>query len=393
MDAVANPFAPGAGTPPPELAGRIGVLEDARVAVARIAAGRPAKSQILVGLRGVGKTVVLVRIREMAEEIGYRGFHIEAHEGKRMPELLVPIFRQLLFSLDRLEASKEFARRGLRVLKSFVGAFRASLPDYNLEIGIDAERGIADSGDLEADLTELFRVVGEAAKQAKTAVALCMDELQYLSEVEFSALIMALHRVNQLQLPIVMVGAGLPQILGLAGESKSYSERLFDFPRVGALTEPDAISALRLPVSAQGVEFTDAALAEILRITECYPYFLQQWGHEAWNLATNSPIDLDVVTKATESAISALDESFFSVRFDRCTPSEKRYMRALADLGSGPHRSSEIAERLGVQLTTVGPVRARLIAKGMIYSPQHGDMAFTVRMFDAFMRRAMPTLG
>lgn len=393
MDPVANPFAPGAGTPPPELAGRVNVLDSARIAVARIAEGRPAKSQILVGLRGVGKTVVLVRIKEIAEEIGYKAFHVEAHEGKSMPELLVPILRQILFSLDRIESSKEFARRGLRILKNFVGAFRVTLADYNLEIGLDSEIGAADSGDLEADLSTLFIAVGEAAKHAGTAIALCIDELQYLNEKEFSALIMSIHRTNQLQLPIVMVGAGLPQILGLAGASKSYSERLFDFPRVGALSEPDAISALQLPVSAQGVEFTQQALEEILKTTECYPYFIQQWGHEAWNLAAHSPIDIDIITAANDRAIRALDESFFSVRFDRCTPSEKRYMRALADLGPGSHRSGEIAERLGVKVTTVGPVRSKLISKGMIYPPQHGDMAFTVPMFDSFMRRAMPDLS
>jgi hypothetical protein len=328
----------------------------------------------------------------MAEEIGYRAFHVEAHEGKTMPELLVPILREILLGLNAVESAKEYARRGLRVLKSFVGAFRVSLPDYNLELGIDPQIGSADSGDLEADLSSLFVTVGEAAKYAKTAIALCIDELQYLSEKEFSALIMSIHRVNQLQLPIVVVGAGLPQILGLAGSSKSYSERLFDFPRVGELSQQDAISALRLPVEAQNVKFTNDALSEILRITECYPYFIQQWGHESWNIAPRSPIDIDVVKQANSRAIQALDENFFSVRFDRCTPSEKRYMRALADLGPGPHRSGEIAERLGVKVTTVGPVRSKLIAKGMIYPPQHGDMAFTVPMFDAFMRRAMPDL-
>jgi hypothetical protein len=310
-----------------------------------------------------------------------------------MPELLVPILRQILFSLDRIESSKEFARRGLRVLKNFVGAFQLTLADYNLEIGLDPEIGTADSGDLETDLSTLFITVGEAAKHARTAIALCIDELQYLNEKEFSALIMSIHRVSQLQLPIVMMGAGLPQILGLAGASKSYSERLFDFPRVGALSEPDAISALQLPVSAQGVEFSKQALEEILKTTECYPYFIQQWGHEAWNLATHSPIDIDVIKAANDRAVRTLDESFFSVRFDRCTPSEKRYMRALADLGPGPHRSGEIAERLGVKVTTVGPVRSKLISKGMIYPPQHGDMAFTVPMFDSFMRRAMPDLS
>jgi hypothetical protein len=331
-----------------------------------------------------------VRIKDMAEEIGYKAFHIEAHEGKTMPELLVPILRQILFSLDKIENAKEYARRGLRTLRSFVGAFRLSLPDYNLEMGIDPEVGSADRGDLEADLSSLFIVVGEAARHANTAIALCVDELQYLSQKEFSALIMSIHRINQLQLPIVVIGAGLPQILGLAGASKSYAERLFDFPKVGALSETDAVSALQLPVSEQGVEFTRGALEEILRTTECYPYFIQQWGHEAWNIALRSPIDVDIIKAANERAIKALDESFFSVRFDRCTPSEKRYMRALAELGPGPHRSGEIAEQLGVKVTTVGPVRSRLISKGMIYPPQHGDMAFTVPMFDSFMRRAMP---
>jgi hypothetical protein len=390
VDPVKNPFAPGAGSPPPELAGRAAVLEQARVAVARIRERRAAKSLILVGLRGVGKTVLLVRIREMAEETGYKAVIIEAHEGKRMAELLVPSLRQILFTLDAFEHAKDKARRGLRVLKSFVGALKIGMPDFNLELGIDPEKGTGDSGDLEADLAELFVVVGEAARAANTAIALCIDELQYLNENEFSALIMAIHRTNQLQLPVVLVGAGLPQILGLAGSSKSYSERLFDFPRVGALAEPDAKDALQVPVASEGVRFTSRALNEMLRVTERYPYFLQQWGHEAWNLATGSPIGEDIIQRATGQAIKSLDENFFRVRFDRCTPSEKRYLRALADLGDGPQRSGDIAERLEVKPTTVGPIRSKLIVKGMIYSPQHGDTAFTVPMFDAFMRRTMP---
>jgi len=372
------------------LAGRTAVLDQARIAVQRIGMGRPAKSLILVGLRGVGKTVVLVRIRDMAGEMGFRAVHLEAHEGKALPELLIPTLRQILFGLDGLANAKEYARRGLRILKRFAGAFRLNMPDYNLELGIDPQIGTADSGDLEADLGELFVAVGEAARRGNTAVVLCVDELQYLQKYEFSALIMAIHRINQLQLPLVLVGAGLPQIVGLAGASKSYSERLFDFPRVGVLSDADAASALQVPVSAQEIAFTDDALAEILRKTECYPYFIQQWGHEAWNLATHSPIARDVIDVANAQAIKALDENFFSVRFDRCTPSEKRYLRALADFGPGAHRSGEVADRLGVNTTAVGPVRQKLITKGMIYPPQHGDMAFTVPMFDEFMRRAMP---
>jgi hypothetical protein len=390
MDPVKNPFAPGAGSPPPELAGRGPVLDAARIAVARIREGRPAKSLILVGLRGVGKTVLLVRIREMAEDAGYRAAIVEAHEGKTMAELLVPSLRQILFQLDIIANARDMARRGLRVLKSFVGGLRIGIGDYHLELGLEPERGTGDSGDLEADLAELFVAIGEAAKAGRTAISLCIDELQYLNETEFSALIMAIHRTNQLKLPIVLVGAGLPQILGLAGSSKSYAERLFDFPRVGALGEVDAKAALQVPAESMGVRFSESALNEILHVTECYPYFLQQWGHESWNLAPASPISDAIIEQATEQAIRSLDDNFFRVRFDRCTPSEKRYLRALADLGAGPQRSGDIAERLGVKSTTVGPIRSKLITKGMIYSPQHGDTAFTVPMFDAYMRRAMP---
>ena len=391
MDPVKNPFAPGAGSPPPELAGRGSLLEQARIAVARVQALRPSKSLILVGLRGVGKTVLLVRMREMAEEAGYKAILVEAHEGKILPELLVPSLRQILFSLDGMAKAKEKARRGLRVLKSFVSRLKFGVSsDMSFSLGIDPEVGTADSGDLEADLGELLMAVGEAAKAANVAISLCIDELQYLTEHEFSALIMAIHKVNQMRLPIIVIGAGLPQILGLAGESKSYSERLFDFPRVGALSEEDAVAAVQVPTATMGVTFTPSALSEILHMTKCYPYFLQQWGHEAWNLATTSPIDNRVVNVATKAAIRSLDENFFRVRFDRCRPSEKRYLRALADLGPGPQKSGEVAERLGVKTASVGPVRAQLILKGMIFSPQHGDTEFTVPMFDEYMRRTMP---
>jgi hypothetical protein len=389
MDPVKNPFVPGAGSPPPELAGRAPLLEQARVAVARVKE-RPAKSLILVGLRGVGKTVLLVRIREIAESNGYKAVMVEAHEGKSLPALLVPSLRQTLFSLDTVAGAAEKAKRGLRVLRSFVSGLKLSVGEIDIGLSIEPERGSADSGDLEADLGELFIAVGEAGKAAHTAIAICIDELQYLSEQEFSALIMAIHKTNQAQLPVIVVGAGLPQILGLAGESKSYSERLFDYPRVGALDEPDAKAALEAPVATQGVSFTLPALDEILRVTEGYPYFLQQWGHEAWNIAKASPIDLDVIKLASEAAIKTLDQGFFRVRFDRCTPSAKRYLRALADLGPGSQRSGEIAEKLNLKASSVGPTRSKLILKGMIYSPQHGDTAFTVPMFDAYMHRAMP---
>jgi AAA ATPase-like protein len=390
MDPITNPYVPGAGTPPPELAGRSRVLEQATVALARAKKGRSGKSLILVGLRGVGKTVLLVKIADLAGESGYEAMMIEAQEGKSLPSLIVPSLRKVLFALDRIALATEKAKRGLRVLRSFMNSVKISVGDVDFGLSIEPEKGTGDSGNLETDLSELFIAIGEAAKAGGKVVVICLDELQYLSELEFGALIMAIHRVNQLQLPVILVGAGLPQILGLAGESKSYAERLFDFPPIGALAVDDAKAAIEAPAAAESVQFTSGALDEILRVTERYPYFLQQWAHEAWNLASQTPIDFTVVQAATASAISSLDKSFFRVRFDRCTPSERRYLRALAELGPGPQRSGEIAEQLSVKPSTVAPARSNLIRKGMIYSQQYGDTEFTVPMFDAYMRRVMP---
>lgn len=390
MDPISNPFSPGAGSPPPELVGREGVLEQARVLLGRIRVGRPEKSVLLTGLRGVGKTVLLNEMERMAVAQDYRTLSIEAHEEKSLAALLTPSLRRLLFDLNRLAGAGDKVRRGLAVLKSFVSALRINLGDVELGLDIDPERGSADSGDLESDLPSLFLAVAEAAHERNAAVALLVDEIQYFNAVELSALIMAMHKMQQRQLPLVLLGAGLPILPGLAGESKSYAERLFSFPTIGALSASDAAKALRDPVTEVGVAFDPHALTRIVDLTQGYPYFLQEWGYQAWNHATASPITRADVDRATRTVINRLDENFFRVRFDRCTPGEKRYLRAMAELGPGSHRSGDIAQRLGVKLTSLGPVRAKLIKKGMIYSPAHGDMAFTVPLFDAFMRRAMP---
>lgn len=388
MDPLHNPFAPGAGTPPPELAGREEIIRAAHIALTRVRMGRSAKSLILVGLRGVGKTVLLVKIRDLAASEGYKAVLVEAHEHKSLPALLVPPLRQILFSLDAMASVSEKARRGLRILAGFIKSFKTKVGD--VEMSIDPEVGAADSGDLENDLGVLLVAVAEAAADRGTAVAICVDELQYLSEEELSALIMAVHQLSQRQLPLVLLGAGLPQIVGLAGRSKSYAERLFDFPEVGPLDAKAAQDALQTPVRSEAVSFTKEALEGICRVTQGYPYFLQQWGHEAWNLAETSPIDAADIDRATQQAIRRLDESFFRVRFDRLTPREKVYLRALAELGSGAQRSGDIAETLGVKVQSIAPLRGGLIRKGMIYSPAHGDTAFTVPLFDDFMKRVMP---
>ena len=385
-----NPFSPGAGSPPPELAGRDPILEQARLTLGRVKEGRPERSFLLVGLRGVGKTVLLNKIREMAEHAGYRAVLIEAHEGKPLPALLLPPLRQVMIALDRMANISQKAKRGLRVLRSFFNGLKLRYHDIEIGLDIDPEEGTADSGSLEADLSEVFVALGEAAADRGAAVALIIDEMQYLSEEELGALIMAMHRVAQRQLPIVLVGAGLPQLVALSGRSKSYAERLFQFPEVGALPPADAAAAVQEPVQAQGVRFSDAALEELIRQTRGYPYFLQEWGYQAWNLAPHSPIGIDVVRAATEASIRRLDANFFRVRFDRLTPREKDYLRALAELGDTAKRSGEIAERLGVRVQSVAPVRNSLIKKGMIYSPAHGDTAFTVPLFADFMKRTMP---
>lgn len=392
MDPVRNPFAPGAGTPPPELAGRKEVLQDLDIALQRVALGRPAQSSILVGLRGVGKTVLLVRVQKIAEAGGYRTMRVEAHEGKKLTSLLVPGLRGALQELSLVEMAKEQARRGLRILKSFMSSMKVTIQEVEIGLTVSSESGVADSGDLETDLPDLFEAVGIAAKAAGRPFALLVDELQYLSGPEFSALIMAMHRLSQAGLPMILIGAGLPQILGLAGESKSYSERLFRFPNVGALPAPDAREAVRKPVDDELAQIDEDAVTEILRVSERYAYFIQQWAHDAWNAATGNAITYDDVVRATPVAIRSLDGAFFRVRFDRCTPAERRYMRALAEFGPGATRSGDVAMKLGVRTQSVGPVRSSLIKKGMIYSPQHGDTAFTVPLFDAYMRRVIPTL-
>ncbi len=390
MDPLKNPFAPGAGSPPPELAGRAPLLEQARVTLGRIKAGRPERSLLMIGLRGVGKTVLLNEFRKLADEFGYKTVFIEAYENKPLAALLLPPLRQLLIALDHMAALSEKAKRGLRVLKSFFNGVKLKYQDLEIGIDIDPEPGVADSGDLEADLSALFLAVGEAAADRGAAVALIIDELQYLGESELGALIMAMHQIAQRQLPVVLVGAGLPQLVALSGHAKSYAERLFQFPELGPLQPVHAAAALQEPVMEQQVRFTEPALKEIIAKTQGYPYFLQEWGYQAWNLASASPIGVDIVNRATEESIRRLDANFFRVRFDRLTPREKVYLRAMANLGDGPQRSGDIADRLGVKVQSVAPIRNGLIKKGMIYSPAHGDTAFTVPLFGEFMKRIMP---
>jgi hypothetical protein len=385
MDPVRNPFAPGAGSRPPELAGRESILQDAEVAIQRALIGKPSRSQMLLGLRGVGKTVLLSQIKELAENAGHLTSDIEAPEGRPLGELLMPSLHQVLRKLSMTAQAKAKVHQALGALRSFASAFKLSYGDTTLSV--DPEVGVADSGDLENDLPELFIRVGEAAKAAGKAWTLLIDEVQYLRPKDLAALIVALHKISQKGLPVLFFGAGLPQVAALSGDAKSYAERLFHYPAVGPLLPDDAKSAIRQPIEDEGERITEVALNEVLAKTQGYPYFLQEWGYQCWNLAQGEQIELKDAVQAAGEATRRLDDGFFKVRFDRLTPKEREYVIAMAKLGAGPYRSSDIAAALGETHQSLGPRRAQIISKGMIYSPSHGDIAFTVPMFNDYLMR------
>lgn len=389
MDKNINPFNPGAGVSPPELAGRSEVLGTALTALTRIQRGKHAKSLMVLGLRGVGKTVLLNQIKDRAVKMGYLAEMQEAHDGAELKQLLIPVLRRLLLRLDRLQNTVEAVKKGIRVLRSFIGNITIAAGGAEVTLGVDPEVGYADSGNLEDDLRDVLIATGEAAREAETPVAILIDELQYLSKDELGALIRGIHAINQAGLPLVLFGAGLPQLAGQAGDAKSYAERLFEFPRLGALLEADAWKAIRDPVEEEGATISDEALKEIYDKTHGYPYFLQEWGYTVWNIAEGETITEEDARIATTESIRKLDESFFRVRFDRTTPGERDYMRCLAELGEGPQRSADVAAALSRPATSLGPVRDSLIKKGMIYSPEYAQIAFTVPLFDEFMRRAI----
>jgi AAA ATPase domain len=390
MDKTLNPFSPGAGAPPPELVGRDPVLEDTRVLLARIKNKRSEKSLLLTGLRGVGKTVLLNEQERMAIDEGYRTIFIEAHENKPLGPLIAPQLWKLLFDLDRIAGVSNRVKRGLSVLRSFIGALKVTINEVTVGVDIEPERGSADSGDLEIDLPNLFVAIAEAAQERHSAVAVLVDEIQYFNQKELGALIMAMHKMQQRQLPLVLIGAGLPILPGLAGDSKSYAERLFNFPEIAALSESDAERALKEPAQAAGVTFETSALREIFRLTQGYPYFLQEWGYQTWNQAESRHITLKTVQEASDTVIKRLDKNFFRVRFDRLIPSEKIFLCEMAKLGPGPYKTGDIASHLSRKAQGLTKIRANLIKKGMTFSPAHGELAFTVPLFDEFLLRAIP---
>ncbi|MBX3457211.1 MAG: ATP-binding protein [Candidatus Paracaedibacteraceae bacterium] len=390
MDPIRNPFSPGAGAPPPELVGREEILRESEILFSRVFQGRPEKSFVLTGLRGVGKTVLLNELEKRAIDVQYHSIFIEAHEDKNLAEHLIPRLRSLAYRLESGNTLSEKTKRILAVLKSFVSAIKIKLGEVELGLDIDPEKGIADTGDIELDLADLFIVVGEAVQDKNKALILLIDELQYFSQKELSALIMAMHKMQQKQLPIILVAAGLPILPALSGDSKTYAERLFYFPEIGALSRAEVAKALQDPVVASGMSFTDEALDLIYDLTKGYPYFVQEWGYQCWNIATQLSITKGIVEEATGKVITRLDRSFFRVRLDRLTPKEQEYLRAMAEFGDGAVRVGDIAGIMNSKTTALTPLRDKLIKKGMIYSPEYGSIAFSVPLFDQFMKRVIP---
>ena len=390
MDRRNNPYAPGAGLQPPELAGRDRLIEDVTIDMDRVLARRPTKGLVLLGLRGVGKTVLLNRLRAFADDKGFETTKIEAPEGGSLPDLLAPELRRIIYALDLRKAGGRHLRRAVNVLRGFANAFKVKIGD--IEFGVDPAPGAGDSGNLEQDLPHLLMAVAEAAAERRSAVGLFLDEIQYLSSVELAAVVVACHEIAQRNLPLLFIGAGLPQVAALAGKAKSYAERLFDYPEVGPLDPDAARAAIAIPARKEGVSFDDGAVDAILQATQNYPYFIQEWGFQVWNRAPSSPIAREVVANATPDVIAHLHANFFRVRFDRLTVLQQKYLRAMAELGPGPHQTGQIATTLGVGAASVATVRQQLVNKGMVWSQRHGETAFTVPLFDSFMKRQMPIL-
>lgn len=385
MDPLRNPFAPGAGSRPPEIAGRDAILEAARVACGRAINGRAARSMMLLGLRGTGKTVLLNEIGRSAAQEGLLVSRVEAPEGEQLARLLYPEMRKVLRSLSSIQAAQQITTRALSGLRNFASIFKIGVSGVDLKI--DPAPGIADSGNLQYDLPDLFSLIGEAAKLSQRGWLLLIDEVQYLSDNDLSALIVALHRIAQENLPVLMVGAGLPQIARLAGDAKSYAERLFQYPAIGPLDPSASRQAIERPIIQEDARITDAALDLIVERTKGYPFFLQEWGSKIWDDAEGPEIDVDDAKNSYDDALRQLDEGFFKVRLDRLTKAELMFVKAMATLGDGPYAMADIAKSMSRSQKSLGPARSTIIAKGMIYSSDHGYLDFTVPLFADFLRR------
>lgn len=384
MNPIENPYRPGAGTKPKFLAGRDEVMQKAEILIKRVKIGNPQRSLMLYGLRGVGKTVLLNMISDLAQRENYIIAQIEMSENDDFRKVISNHIRKILLEISKSGYTKEIIKKALGVFR----AFTISIPDGpEFKFDIDAIHGEADSGDFETDLSDLFVIVGLAAKEENKHICILIDETQYLQEKDMAALIASCHKISQKELPIVVICAGLPSIAALTGDAKSYAERLFEFIPIKNLVDPQDKLALIEPAKSLNVEFAFDAIVEAINITEGYPFFIQELGKHTWDLAENSPITYNDILKSKQITLKTLDESFFKVRLDRAAGREKKLMYAMAKLGKGPYLMADVAKTLQIKVSSLSPTRATLISKGFIYTPEFGYIDFTVPLFDDFLRR------
>ena len=319
--------------------------------------------------------------------MGYHVAAFEVREGYSFASALVPELRNILYELDSLSGAGEKVRRGLMVLRNFISSIKLNIGEFSMDI--EPMRGIADTGDISHDMPDLFFAAAQAAKEKNTGILLLVDEMHMLVKEEFNALILAMHILQQEQVPLVLIGAGLPTLPRLAGEAKSYAERLFDYPVIDRLSFADSCEALQKPALRENAEFSAEALQAVYTYSHGYPYFLQVWGYHVWNQAEGPLITVEDVEAASQKVQSRLDDGFFRVRFDRLTDAEKRYARALAELQNQEASTARIADILKRKATSLASTRDRLMRKGMIFSPRQGIVSFSVPLFDDFLRRKM----
>lgn len=385
MESGLNPFSPNAGSRPPELVGRDDVLGDVQTMVERLPRRLSVQSMLLTGIRGVGKTVLLNEIARRCESGVVFPIYLEATDDRSLAEMLASPLRMTLLKLDRMVKTKDVVRKGMCGLRNFLGKLNVNYGDFGIEL--EPMLGLSDSGDLQSDLIDLFVAVAEAAADNGNGVLLLIDEVQYLSEKELGALVMAMHRLQQLSLPMAMIGAGLPTLPGLTGNAKSYAERLFVFSEIGALSKENSIRAIRVPLSSANVRIEDDAVDFVFERSGGYPYFIQEWGFQLWNFVREEPITLNDARCVDLSVTEKLDRSFFRVRMERLTNAEKMLLFALIEMPGIVYKLSDVAEKMAVNVRALSPRRSSLIEKGMIYSPRTGEIAFTVPLFAEYLSR------
>ncbi len=380
-----NPYRPGAGMSPAYLAGRDNTINEAQNILQAINYGYSARSVVYYGLRGVGKTVLLNYIENLADEMDLPSEYMEIAERDRSFQYQIALhIYKLINRLSLLKNIESHIKKALSILKAFT--IKYGCDDISIEV--NSANGISDTGNLANDMTELFLALGVIAQKQKKGVVLFIDEVQYIKDDEFEALMEAIHRTNQKNYPIVIFSAGLPKIAKIAGDVKSYAERLFDFIEIDSLNNEEAKLALIEPAKRFQINYTDEAVNKIIEITQGYPYFLQEYGKWVWECKKEeSIIDIKIVNKAYDKFEQSLDKAFFKVRHDRATAREIEFMTAMVACEKLPCSTKEIANIMGESIQAISPLRAQLIHKGFIYAAKRGEVDFTVPQFDKYLKR------